>query len=66
MAKAYDVPADELISKLAGRLKKDKKIHIQAGLLLSKPVHIQKKFLKIKTSFKCVPFLRKVYIHGPI
>ena len=48
MAKAYDVPADELISKLAEQLKKDKKIASPSWATLSKPVHIQKKFLKIK------------------
>ena len=68
MAKAYDVPADELISKLAEQ-EKDKKIASpKAGLAFVKTGPHTEKIPQNKDWWytRCASLLRKVYIHGPI
>jgi small subunit ribosomal protein S19e len=68
MAKAYDVPADELISKLAEQLKKDKKIASPSWAAFVKTGPHTEKIPQNKDWWytRCASLLRKVYIHGPI
>ena len=68
MAKAYDIPADELITHLAENLKKDKKIEApQWSQFVKTGCHAE----KIPQNrdwwyIRCASLLRKVYINGPI
>ena len=68
MAKAYDIPADELITHLAENLKKDKKIEApQWSQYVKTGCHVE----KIPQNrdwwyMRCASLLRKVYINGPI
>ena len=68
MAKAYDVPADELISKLAEQLKKDKKIASPSWAAFVKTGAHTDKIPQNKDWWytRCASLLRKVYIHGPV
>jgi small subunit ribosomal protein S19e len=68
MAKAYDVPADELISKLAEQLKKDKKIASPSWAAFVKTGAHTEKSPQNKDWWytRCASLLRKVYIHGPV
>jgi len=68
MAKAYDVPADELISKLAEQLKKDKKIASPSWAAFVKTGAHTEKIPQNKDWWytRCASLLRKVYIHGPV
>ena len=68
MAKVFDVPADDLISKLSDQLKKDKKINPPewASYVKTGP-HVE----KIPQNrdwwyIRCASLVRKVYLHGPI
>ena len=68
MAKAYDIPADDLITHLAENLKKDKKIEApQWSQFVKTGAHVE----KIPQNrdwwyIRCASLLRKVYINGPI
>jgi small subunit ribosomal protein S19e len=68
MAKAYDVPADDLIMKLAEQLKKDKKIESPSWAAFVKTGVHTEKIPQNKDWWytRCASLLRKVYIHGPI
>lgn len=68
MAKAYDVPADDLIMKLAEQLKKDKKIESPSWAVFVKTGVHTEKIPQNKDWWytRCASLLRKVYIHGPI
>ena len=68
MAKAYDVPADELILKLAEQLKKDKKIASPSWAAFVKTGAHTEKIPQNKDWWytRCASLLRKVYIHGPV
>jgi small subunit ribosomal protein S19e len=68
MAKAYDVPADELISKLAEQLRKDKKIASPSWAAFVKTGAHTEKIPQNKDWWytRCASLLRKVYIHGPV
>ena len=49
MAKAYDIPSDDLIAVLSEQLKKDKKIEPPTQPAFSRPVLMLKKFPKTGT-----------------
>jgi small subunit ribosomal protein S19e len=68
MAKAYDIPADDLIMKLAEQLKKDKKIESPSWTAFVKTGAHTEKIPQNKDWWytRCASLLRKVYIHGPI
>ena len=68
MAKVYDVPADELISRLAEQLKKEKKIEPPAWSAFVKTgVHAEKiPQNKDWWYVRCASILRKVYLQGPV
>jgi small subunit ribosomal protein S19e len=68
MAKAYDIPADDLIMKLAEQLKKDKKIESPSWAAFVKTGAHTGKIPQNKDWWytRCASLLRKVYIHGPI
>ncbi|MGA8912122.1 MAG: 30S ribosomal protein S19e [Nitrososphaeraceae archaeon] len=68
MAKAYDIPADDLIMKLAEQLKKDKKIESPSWAAFVKTGAHTEKIPQNKDWWytRCASLLRKVYIHGPI
>ena len=68
MAKVYDVPADELISKLAEQLKKDKKIEPPAWSVFVKTGSHAERMPQNKDWWytRCASLLRKVYLQGPL
>ncbi|HVX03034.1 MAG TPA: 40S ribosomal protein S19, partial [Nitrososphaera sp.] len=68
MAKVYDVPADELIAKLAEQLKKDKKIEPPAWSAFVKTGSHAEKIPQNRDWWytRCASLLRKIYLHGPI
>ncbi|NOJ29476.1 MAG: 30S ribosomal protein S19e [Nitrososphaeraceae archaeon] len=68
MAKAYDIPADKLISKIAENLKKDKKLEPLPWIAFVKTgCHVDKiPQNKDWWYLRCASLLRKVYIHGPV
>lgn len=68
MAKAYDIPADELIAHLAENLKKDKKIEVpQWSQYVKTGSHVEKIPQNRDWWYvRCASLLRKVYINGPI
>jgi small subunit ribosomal protein S19e len=68
MAKAYDVPANDLIIKLAEQLKKDKKIKSPSWAAFVKTGAHTQKIPQNKDWWytRCASILRKVYIHGPV
>lgn len=68
MAKAYDIPADVLITHLAENLKKDKKIEVpQWSQFVKTGCHVEKiPQNKDWWYTRCASLLRKVYINGPI
>lgn len=68
MAKVYDVPADELISKLAEQLKKDKKIEPPAWSAFVKTGSHAERMPQNKDWWytRCASLLRKVYLRGPV
>jgi small subunit ribosomal protein S19e len=67
MAKAYDVPADILISRLADMLKSenigkpDWAMYVKTGSHKQRPPHDKEWWYK-----RCASVFRKIYIHGPI
>ena len=68
MAKVYDVPADELIAKLAEQLKNDKKIEAPAWSPFVKTGSHAMRIPQSKDWWftRCASLLRKVYLHGPL
>src|SRR5688572_8483414 len=68
MAKVYDVPADELIAKLAEQLKNDKKIEAPAWSPFVKTGSHAMRIPQNKDWWytRCASLLRKVYLHGPL
>jgi small subunit ribosomal protein S19e len=67
MAKAYDIPATELITRLAELLRNDKKIQPpQWAAYVKTGAHVE----KIPQSrdwwyTRCASIVRKIYLHGP-
>jgi small subunit ribosomal protein S19e len=68
MAKAYDVPAEDLIEKLTEQIKKEKKIQPPDWAVFVKTgVHAEKMPQNKDWWYtRCASLIRKVYIHGPI
>ncbi|HXS60115.1 MAG TPA: 30S ribosomal protein S19e [Candidatus Sulfopaludibacter sp.] len=68
MAKIFDVPADDLISKLSEQLKKDKKITPPEWSNFVKTGTHAEKMPQYKDWWytRCASLVRKVYLHGPI
>ncbi|HEX2615672.1 MAG TPA: 30S ribosomal protein S19e [Nitrososphaera sp.] len=68
MAKVYDVPADELIAKLAEQLKNDKKIVAPAWSPFVKTGSHAQRIPQDKDWWyvRCASLLRKIYLHGPL
>jgi small subunit ribosomal protein S19e len=68
MAKIFDVPADNLISKLSEQLKKDKKINPPDWSSFVKTGTHAEKMPQNKDWWytRCASLVRKVYLHGPI
>src|SRR6478736_3425224 len=68
MAKIFDVPADNLISKLSEQLKKDKKINPPTWSSFVKTATHAEKMPQNKDWWytRCASLVRKVYLHGPI
>ena len=68
MAKAYDVSAHDLITRLAEQLKKEKKIETpEWGAFVKTGTHVEKiPENKDWWYTRCASILRKVYVHGPI
>jgi small subunit ribosomal protein S19e len=68
MAKIFDVPADNLISKLSEQLKKDKKINPPTWSSFVKTGTHAEKMPQNKDWWytRCASLVRKVYLHGPI
>ena len=68
MTKAYDIPADKLIARLADHLKKDKKIDPPAWIPFVKTGSHVEKIPQNKDWWyiRCASLLRKVYLHGPV
>lgn len=68
MAKVFDVPANDLISRLSDQLKKDKKISPPewASYVKTGP-HVEKIPQNRDWWYtRCASLVRKVYLHGPI
>jgi len=68
MVKAYDIPADLFIEKLAEQLKKDSKIEPPSWAQFVKTGSHAERLPQNKDWWhvRCASLLRKVYIHGPI
>ncbi len=68
MAKIFDVPANELISRLSDQLKKDKKINPPEWASFVKTGTHVEKIPQNKDWWytRCASLVRKVYLHGPI
>lgn len=68
MAKVFDVPANELITKLSDQLKKDKKINPPEWISFVKTGSHAEKIPQNKDWWytRCASLVRKVYMHGPI
>lgn len=68
MAKVYDVPADDLIAKLAEQLKNDKKVEPPAWSAFVKTGSHATRLPQSKDWWysRCASLLRKVYLHGPL
>jgi small subunit ribosomal protein S19e len=68
MAKAYDIPASYLITRLAEQLKKDKKIEPPSWAAFVKTGPHAEKIPQNKDWWytRCASLIRKVYMHGPI
>lgn len=68
MAKIFDVPADNFISKLSEQLKKDKKINPPTWSSFVKTGTHAEKMPQNKDWWytRCASLVRKVYLHGPI
>jgi small subunit ribosomal protein S19e len=68
MAKAYDVPAHDLIERLTEQIKKEKKIQPPAWAVFVKTGAHTERIPHNKDWWytRCASLIRKVYIHGPI
>jgi len=68
MAKVFDVPAEDLISKLSDHLKKDKKINPpEWSYFVKTGTHAEKMPQNRDWWYtRCASLVRKVYLHGPI
>lgn len=68
MAKIFDVPANDFISKLSEQLKKDKKINPPEWSNFVKTGTHAEKIPQNKDWWytRCASLVRKVYLHGPI
>jgi small subunit ribosomal protein S19e len=68
MAKAYDVPSEDLIEKLTEQIKKEKKIQPPDWAVFVKTgVHAERIPQNKEWWYtRCASLIRKVYIHGPI
>src|ERR1051325_11278046 len=68
MAKAYDVPAEDLIEKLTEQIKKEKKIQPPDWAVFVKTGVHAEKIPQNKDWWytRCASLIRKVYVHGPI
>ena len=68
MAKIFDVPSDDLISKLSEQLKRDKKINPPGWSSFVKTGTHAEKMPQNKDWWytRCASLVRKVYLHGPI
>ena len=68
MAKAYDVPAEDLIEKLTEQIKKEKKIQPPDWAAFVKTGVHAERIPQNKDWWytRCASLIRKVYIHGPI
>ena len=68
MAKAYDVPAEDLIEKLTEQIKKEKKIQPPNWAVFVKTGVHAERIPQNKDWWytRCASLIRKVYIHGPI
>jgi small subunit ribosomal protein S19e len=67
MAKAYDIPAPELINRLAEQLRNDKKIQPPPWAAYVKTGSHAEKIPQAKDWWytRCASIVRKVYLHGP-
>ena len=67
MAKAYDIPATDLINRLADQLRNDKKIQPPPWAAYVKTGSHAEKIPQSKDWWytRCASILRKVYLHGP-
>ena len=68
MVKAYDIPADLFIERLAEQLKKDSKIEPPSWAQFVKTGSHAERVPQNRDWWyvRCASLLRKVYIHGPI
>lgn len=68
MAKVYDVPADELIAKLAEQLKSENKIAPPTWSGFVKTGSHASRIPQNKDWWyaRCASVLRKIYLHGPL
>jgi small subunit ribosomal protein S19e len=68
MVKAYDIPADLFVERLAEQLKNDPKIQPPSWSLFAKTGSHTERLPQKKDWWyvRCASLLRKVYIHGPI
>ena len=68
MAKAYDVPAEDLIEKLTEQIKKEKKIQPHDWAAFVKTGVHAERIPQNKDWWytRCASLIRNVYIHGPI
>jgi small subunit ribosomal protein S19e len=68
MAKAYDIPADKLVTRLTEHLRKEKKIEPPNWVAFVKTGAHTEKIPQNRDWWyiRCASLLRKVYIHGPI
>jgi small subunit ribosomal protein S19e len=68
MAKAYDVPAQELIERLTDQIKREKRIQPPKWAVFVKTGPHTERIPHNKDWWytRCASLVRKVYIHGPI
>ncbi len=67
MAKVYDVPADELISRLTNVLKNEEIPAPNWAMFVKTGAHADKPPQKSDWWYtRCASILRKIYLHGPL
>ena len=67
MAKVYDVPADELISRLTNVLKNEEIPAPNWAMFVKTGAHAEKPPQKSDWWYtRCASILRKIYLHGPL
>ncbi len=67
MAKVYDVPADELISRLTNVLKNEEIPAPDWAMFVKTGAHADKPPQKSDWWYtRCASILRKIYLHGPL